>query len=78
MALTAKQAIELSRAILASVEKDLVDPATGGFKPNTVQDDVQAATDIEADLKAAGVVVPPNVDKVIAVAKDIIALLGVK
>jgi hypothetical protein len=78
MALTAKQAIELARAVLASVEKDFVDSASGNFKPNTVADDVQAAADIEANLKAAGVVVPPNVDKVIAIAKDIIALLGVK
>jgi hypothetical protein len=74
--MTAKVTVELAQAVLASVDKNLIDPSTGGFYPVDVTKDIQAVTDVETALKTAGIVVPVKVDKAIAIAKSVLELWG--
>lgn len=76
--MTAKQTIDLTKAILDVVEKDLLDPATGNFLPAEVSVDLAAAADVEEALKVAGLVVPPNIDKVFAIVRAVALSINVK
>lgn len=76
--MTAKQTIDLVKAILDVVEKDLLDPTTGNFLPADVSVDLTAAADVEEALKAAGLVVPTNIDKVFAIVRAVALSINVK
>lgn len=76
--MTAKQTIDLTKSILDIVSKDLLDPTTGNFLPADVSTDLTAAADVEGALKAAGVIVPPNIDKVFAIIRAIALSFDVK
>ncbi len=76
--MTPKQIIDLTKAILDAVEKDLINLADGQFKTSSVASDLQAVTDVEQAFKAAGVAVPENVDKIIKILPIVAGLLNVK
>jgi hypothetical protein len=75
MAMTPKQDIELARAVLGAVEKNLLDPVTGALKPlpdlagfsSVIQESIAA-------VEAAGVVIPDEAKKILT---GIVAVLAI-
>jgi len=76
--MTAKQVFDVTEAVLAAVEKNLIDPATGEFYPSNIQKDLDTAADIEAAFVASGFTIPPNVVKALAVGRALVFAFGIK
>ena len=74
--MTVRQELDLTKAIIDVVEKDLLDPATGNFYPADIQRDLQAAADVETAAKAAGVPIPDQFDRWFKIVKDVVDLLS--
>lgn len=72
--MTVKQKLEVLRLVVTSIENDLIDPASGGWKVQPdYADDASLIQDIEAAYKSEGPI-EPNVDKAIA---GVVAILKI-
>lgn len=73
--MTARQKLELVRSVMAAIETNLLDPTTGNLKPLPDLSGFSATIQaVLASLTAAGVVIPPDVDKAIA---GLVAVLAI-
>lgn len=75
--MTAKQQIDLAKALLTVVETDCGQP-DGSLVFTSVQQDAKLAEDVAAAFEAAGVAMPPHVDQVLAGAVSFVTMLGLK
>jgi hypothetical protein len=75
--MTAKQQIDLAKALLSIVEQDCALP-DGSISFTSVQQDAKLAEDVAATFEAAGVAMPPHVDQVLAGAVSFVTMLGLK
>ena len=75
--MTVKDKLDLARAVIDAVEADLIDPATGQFKPQPdLADDAKLVGAVEAAYLAHGGTLNDNVKKAIAGVEAVLEIVS--
>jgi hypothetical protein len=72
---TPKDVLDVAKVIIDQIEADLVLP-DGQIDFSKAAEDIKFVQDVETALKAKGVIVPANLDKVLAIATALVTTLG--